>query len=232
MNRHFAFLRRLSFVLSILVALALLTPSVARADNIESFNFSGILTNSFNGSNSVTGSFTLDTTNGTITAFNFTTPLWQINIDSAGFGWFPEVLTHTPAISPNADFVNLVFSHQEDTLILLFETTLTSFSGNTFYTAPITVSGGTNKSGLNCQVECIVPFVSAFTSGSATPVSAIPEPSSMLLLGTGLAAIGGTIRPSWHGRTRASQLTRRPAGRLFYFKLNSAVPYGRCRIHS
>jgi len=174
----------------------------ARADSIETFNFSGTLatfpSNNFN--TSVTGSFTLDTTTGTIVAFDFNTPTGQI---AAATGWSAALFTYTPALFPSANFVGLVFTDPvapvPDSLDLLFETSLSSFSGNTFYTGFVQpTSGPSNVSRLNCVYQnltfCTGFLASSFTSGNAVPVSAVPEPSSMLLFGTGIVAIVSTVR--------------------------------------
>lgn len=173
---------------------------IARADNLESFNFSGTLVFSPSGDNAVTGSFTLDTTNATVTAFDFTTPV--VTIDTAD-GWSSTVLSLTPAYSPDEDFVQLFFSDlpYQDVMNLLFQTTLGSFSGSSFYTSIIEPDSQlTNASALSCRFfgisQCSeAPFDSGFSSGTATetPV-ATPEPSFWELVAADLLGLGALLQ--------------------------------------
>jgi hypothetical protein len=167
------------------LAVMALAPMSARADNLESFNFSGTLTYSPTSSNSVTGSFTLDTTNSTLTAFDFTTPVATFDTaDSAG-----GVASYTPALSPSEDFVELYFNDIfGNNLWLVFQTTVGFFNGNSFYTQGVDVIGGSTISNLFCFApQCAGDIGSTFTSGSAAPsVSPVPEPSPLVLLGSGL----------------------------------------------
>lgn len=167
------------------LAVMALAPMSARADNLESFNFSGTLTDTQTSSNSVTGSFTLDTTNSTLTAFDFTTPVDTFDTANSTGG----VISYTPAISPSEDFVELYFNDFfGNDMWLIFQTTVGSFDGNSFYTQSVDVIGGTTISNVFCFTpQCAGNIGSAFTSGSATPsVSPVPEPSPLVLLGSGL----------------------------------------------
>src|SRR5581483_9428009 len=75
---------------------------LARADNVQSFNFSGTLTN---GNAAVTGSFTLDETLG-ITDFSFVTPVATI---TPGGGWTSMLFIPIWATSPATSLLGLQF---------------------------------------------------------------------------------------------------------------------------
>jgi hypothetical protein len=183
---------RLAIGFVALVFVLALNSRVARADNVETFSFSGTLANSYAGSDIFTGTFTLDTTKGIITAFDFTTPV--VTIDAAN-GWSASAALYA-ATSPNANFVNLFFvDNDRDLLVLLFETNFSSFNGNTFFTSTVTYPASQNNSKISCDGGCSNPYYfSLFNSGSATPVSPTPEPSSLLLLATGLLGLAPFIR--------------------------------------
>ena len=185
-------------ILAILV-LALSAP-YASADTTESFNFSGTFIDSFNGSNSVTGTFTLDLTNGTITAFDFTTPLTTVD---ASNGFSASLFTFN-GFDPNTPFVLLKFDccgDEGDSLFLYFQTDLASFSGSTFFPGTFQVAMGEfTESILICgivhETTCSGPegATGFFESGSATPITTAPEPASLLLLGSGLLGLAGIKR--------------------------------------
>jgi PEP-CTERM motif len=178
-----------------ILAIAISAP-YASADTIESFKFSGTLKNSFMGKNSVTGTFTLDLTRRTITAFDFTTPVTAVN---GGNGWYASIHTFTPAVKPKIDFVELRFQDRfGDYLYLWFQTDLASFSGSTFFTGPVIPDrfdfGISDIEVYRHYFESIYTNGRATYVGSATPVTTAPEPASLLLLGSGLLGLAGIKR--------------------------------------
>lgn len=193
-------------LLGICLALsALVTTGSVRADSVT-YSFSGTLANAFNGDNMVVGEFTLDTTNAAITAFDFTTPIGEINSTI----WTSNVATFTPALVPATDFVQLYFvtTSQSDFMNLVFETPLSTFSGSTFYTGEVTPSpAAILESVIQCNGSegCSDPnFRSTFVSGAAIPIST-PEPSSVLLMVTGLLSLTLLLRRRF-GRRLPSDL--------------------------
>lgn len=185
-------------------AVALLMPLDARADGSSNYTFTGTLSNSYNGSNAVTGTFTMDTTTGQITAFNFVTPLTAIT--SANFN---VVEGNFAGSAPGEDFTLLEFTTGNDgvdSMVLWFQDPLGSFTGGSLWTGalppglfangqpPIDAFSG---SVLYCYYgimtkNCNGSGSSSFASGSAVdpPSSPMPEPSSLALLAGGLFALG------------------------------------------
>ena len=162
---------------------------VARADIDQTFNFSGTLSQTINGSSSVKGQFTIDFTNDSVTAFDFNTPYGNMDGTSVAgnnfSGWGAQILEFQPT-NPGPTFTELAFKYYAGSspllnhpiMDLLFESPLSAFSGSSFYP-----QGQEGDSVLDCLQCSTIMSITFFSSGSATPVlSAVPEPRSALLL--------------------------------------------------
>jgi hypothetical protein len=171
------------------------------------YDFSGTLSHgpgSDPGNTAVIGQFTIDADTSTITGFDFQTPVGQI----AAGGWTPYLWAYTPAYSPAANVVRLLFSNGSGTLLsLIFQTTLASFDGSTFYTGLLMPTSTTaTGAGLRCEDytstgPCYGLYTTAFASGAATlhgpptQPATVPEPTSLALLAGGLATLIARRRP-------------------------------------
>ena len=156
----YSFRTRLLLLLPFCAALPM-SVGVARADITQEYNFTGTLSTAINGSKSVTGQFTIDFTTQDITAFDFTTPVG--NLDSP--------VLESLATAPGETFL-VIGPANGNSLVLWFDSSLSPFSGNSF---DATLS---NLSCLTGVGGCTFGG-SGFSSGSATPV---PEPGSAPLL--------------------------------------------------
>ena len=198
----------LANALLILIFAAIFTPA-ALADTTATYDFSGILTTPYSGNDVVTGQFVFNTTNSTIYNFDFSTPVVEMD---PTHGWKGDVVINTPAFNPAQDFVRLYFHNGFDYMNLVFETDLSPFAGNTFYTDVVYVMPSAyTRSTIECQgITCAIvegppahEYESFFVSGSATfagsgttpPVS---EPCTFCLLATGFLA-SSNIRISGFG---------------------------------
>lgn len=168
----------------------LVVATAARADVIETFDFSGTLSNAIGGSSSVTGQFTVDETSSKITAFDFSIPGGTVTAPD----WSPSA-TNFVATSPSGTFAVFVFvTNNLSTLGLVFDGPVASFGGGPLYTGRIAAGGGSSGAGLGCfPPDACTMGVSGFSSGTATlvtNVSNVPEPTTLSLFGAALIGLG------------------------------------------
>ena len=170
------------------LAAGILVPAMARADVITSWDFSGTLSASYDGSDTVSGTFTLDQTTEAVTAFDFTIPGGTVTSS----GWTAGAANFT-STSPGGTFAQIYFTGFAAGMVLLFDGTISSFAGGALVTEGLFNSneGAATGAGLECDggnPSCASGsgFATSFLSGTATPAAAVPEPGSLALLGTAL----------------------------------------------
>jgi PEP-CTERM motif len=169
------------------LAVGMLVPAMARADVITSWDFSGTLSASYDGSDTVSGTFTLDQTTEAITAFDFTIPGGTVTSSD----WTAGAVNFN-STSPSGTFAQIYFYGFGAGMVLLFDEPISSFAGGALVTELLVNSnaglavGASLSCGINPSCPAGPGFVASFLSGTATPATAVPEPGSLALLGTAL----------------------------------------------
>jgi len=121
-----------SLFLALCMMLPLSLAATARADVLETYDFTGTIAPDYGTSGLVTGQFTLDLSNQTISTYSFVTPIatYSPATDSVA----PIVAQYTPATSPKADFVGFFFASSTYwDLTLYFETDFAGFPRSNFW---------------------------------------------------------------------------------------------------
>lgn len=151
--------------------------TVARADSMETFDVSAATA----GGSSISGTLTFDSTTLTFTDSNLTTTLGPITGASSESGLNPDSVYE--GFGPFGSGIYVVFN--------IPGSSLAGYSGGDVCSTSLPDCGPASSFLFNDF------SASKFTTGSLTlesNVSATPEPSSFLLLGTGLASMIAAVR--------------------------------------
>jgi hypothetical protein len=178
--------------MSLVGVIAFLAPQEGRADSM-SFNFAGTLQSAVNGTTSITGTFSLDSATGNMTSYQFADGSFTYTpVNSAVFAVNPggeifyviSTSICTGDVGSSCAFLALDFLSSANFSSLTFQAPFGPIFGSAACSGTITVVTGPSNCGAVSGSS-----LSPFASGSVTPVTAASEPTSLLLLGSGLLGL-------------------------------------------
>ena len=172
--------------------LSLLLVGTSRADTIKIYNLDAILQYG-----TVTGTVTLDETTGTFTAANLT----------ANYGLMTSTFSSPPAsYVQNSTYDVTIFNGSlfGSTFALdLPVTSLVSYAGGTLCSTSAFCTGSV-ASAFNLPLSGS-DYVTSGSLAASTTTTVTLEPSTLLLLGTGVVVAAGFVRRRMHNSTRQGQ---------------------------